>query len=197
MAEIAKAAFSPPLGPNGDAAAALTERLCAIRWFAACGGQEGSANEAEASSRLKELVSNMGAAGFMFQQAAKDELQGLIQSVNVREHPLWEKLYQVPERIKSAAEQTGRTVLLSYALDDVPEKVFHPAFDGAFSQLEDQGEEVLQYAMITVMYVSGLATAWEIVADVLGESNPFLPIVEIFEQGKWPIGIQDNNIYLY
>ncbi|RUS45725.1 hypothetical protein [Cohnella sp. AR92] len=179
-------------GPNASSVMTLTRRLEEIPWYSAA--WDPSARR-QAEHDVLAFAKQFGLQDFAFHWLTREELNGFIARLDLTDDSLWHHLFHLPEQVKTRAEQTNRTAYVTAAADLVPERIFHAAFDGAFSAFKDEGN-ALSYAVGTALFVGGVATGWEIVADESADPNPLLALLPVLELGYWPIGLFDNKFYL-
>jgi hypothetical protein len=180
------------LGPNGRSAAALASRLSEVKWFSSPWIPD---HRAAAEERVRAFGLGFGLHSYQVRWLSRDELPDFVANISLTDSPLWHELYGLPEQIKVKAASQGLTEQLSFAVDVLPERVFHPAFDGAFSAFQAYGQPVVSHAVNTALFVSGLAAGIEMTAAA-DEDNPFLPLIAVFESGYWPLGLFDNEFYM-
>ncbi|MED4752507.1 hypothetical protein [Brevibacillus choshinensis] len=79
------------------------------------------------------------------------------------------------------------------------EKVIR-TFTGLFPFVTDQigwvtkDQLFVKTVIGSILYVCGLACAWELITDIDGWTmNPFLPLIDVIEQGHWMIGYFDHQ----
>lgn len=181
-------------GPNGKNVAALVERISKITFYRALGDQT---SQASVESSVQSFIHDLDAECPQVVTLTKEQLSSFLESMRLEASPLWEELQQIPIRIAQKLEETNRSELFSLANDVIPEQVFHDAYDGSFNQLESVGRTAISLCTGAAMYITGLAVAWELLADLPGwEKNPFLALIEVLEQGHLPLGLYDNQFYV-
>jgi|GEM_PF-1474954 hypothetical protein len=169
---------------------ALLSRLSNMPWFASASLEE---NRMQAETALSAFGCALQMEKIQVRWLTKREVADAVKSNELATDPLWRKLADIPARIRRAAEERERETWLAFALDDVPEHVFHRAYDGAFRAFQSCGETVVFHAVGTALYVSGLSAAYEMLSDVLG-TNPFLPLIDAMETGHFPVAVLDGRI---
>ncbi|MGD8191468.1 hypothetical protein ACQCN2_15915 [Brevibacillus ginsengisoli] len=181
-------------GPNGEKVVSLITRLTQMEWFQAVGKQSG---QSEAEQAIRECTDLLGIDGYQVLWMTKKELPAFIEGMRLEQSPIWSHISNIPRKIREKAEETGRLDVLSYTIDHVPELLFHSSFQGIFREFEEFGASMVKTAVGFVLYLFGLACAWETLADLEGfESNPFMPLVEVFESGHWPLGMANETFYV-
>lgn len=181
------------LGPNSERTQALVDRIAQTAWFDPVDSRDG----VRVDSVVRDLCTQFGNSQCGVHQLDRGELSEFLKNYHIAQSPLWDELKQIPDRIRAAADGGGRTELLSNAFNDIPEAVFHRAFDGAFRRFETQGDFVVRFAVTAAMYASSLAVLWELVADVEGMGdNPLLTALAVFEQGHLPLGLFTDTFYI-
>lgn len=195
MTSMLNIAEKTDLGPNHFKVQQFISSLSDIRWFSRL-GQANERGQAEKCIRDLAILLNLEVNTIRWLQ--EGELLPFLSGQELHTSSLWKKLEPIPREIKKLCEQHNRLNLLDYAVDNIPESVFHPAFDGAFhAGLFQYGDQVLETAVGAALYVSGMACSWELVGDIEGwDSNPFRLILEVFAAGYWPLGWYDNEFYV-
>ncbi|MES0857781.1 hypothetical protein ABS784_16460 [Geobacillus sp. G4] len=118
--------------------------------------------------------------------------------INLAKSPLWRSLFPIPEHMKQAAATAGREGYLTRLVDEIPAHLFHNCFDAAYRVFHQYGSSVVKTAVCSVMYIGGMACAWESVSDLDGwGSNPFRTLLRVFEYGHWLLGMDDEQLYLF
>ncbi|MET3291112.1 UNVERIFIED_CONTAM: hypothetical protein ABID98_003682 [Brevibacillus sp. OAP136] len=181
-------------GRNGEKIVGLLNRLADIEWFSAVG----KAIDQEATKRaVFESTRLLGIEGKQVQWLAKEQVASFIDGMRLEQNPLWMNMESIPRKIKEKAEEAGRLEALNHVIDHVPEILFHRSFKGAFHAFETDGTRVVQVAVGAVMYLFGVACAWEILADLPGwETNPYLPLLDAFAAGHWPLGFYNDQFMI-
>lgn len=193
MTEFMAAANRYAPYPQDQHVSTLALRIQNIRWYVAY--------EQQSKMLVEGFVGGFRQAieipEFSVRWLSLNELQPVCDYINLSESPLWDQLSPIPERLRQTAESAGLTDQLLFICNELLEKVFHSAFDGAFIAFEANGDLTVKYAVGTALYISGLALGWELLAaaGLLGP-NPFIPLIAIFESGHWPIGLYDNEFYV-
>lgn len=182
-------------GPNCRNVVGLLCRLMNIDWFSELESPRG---RREAEDLIRSWVRLFGIEPeCAVVWVTREQLSSFIEKMQVAESPLWPELARIPASIRGQAEQAGRMAIIAQLAETVPGMLFHSAFDGAFQALAPCGMRVVQTAIGCVLYIGGLACAWEALADLEGwETNPFLPLVEVFAHGHWPLGWFGHQFYL-
>ncbi|GAB7386404.1 hypothetical protein BSNK01_02390 [Bacillaceae bacterium] len=182
-------------GPNEKNVLNLLNRLTNIDWFAACEKQR---NQEEIRGAFAEFINRIGMQDrFELTWLTKRQLASFYTEKKLDESPIWPHLAPIPDKIKKEAEKAGRLAILDELTDRVPEMLFHGSYDGAFREFAKEGIQLVQTAVGAAMYLGGLACAWEVLADREGwQTNPFLPLVDVFERGHWPLGVYDGKFYV-
>ena len=172
----------------------MLNRLSEIPWFSAVGSEQG---QAEAEQAVKDAGKHLEAGDLQVVWLSKDKLASLDEELNLASSLLWAKLAELPARIKEKAQQAGRESVISEVTDELSEGVFHEAFKGAFEKLEAYGQQVIQLAVGTALYVALLGALWEQFKDTPGwETNPYGLLLKVFETGHWPVGLSGNKVYM-
>lgn len=172
----------------------LIRRFSEIDWFSAAGTPEG---RPEAEKALNEFKQHLLIEGEQLNWISKKQFSLVIGDQTIETNPLWIRLTKILGEIKEKARKTGRLEAVAYATDDVPEEVFHRVFDRAFDEFAEYGVSRVKTAVAMTMLIVGLACSWEVIADLEGwGTNPFIPLIEVYEYGHCPIGFYDNQFYL-
>jgi len=181
-------------GPNTDSVVDLMTRVSRTDWFSTVGKSQG---RAAAEKSLREISHRFGIDEYRIQWLEKDQLPSFLEGMRLETSLLWQRIHDIPDRIREKAEDSGRMPNLTAIAEHIPEYLFHLSFDGAFREFGSQGKESVQTAVGSVMYLVGLACAWEMLADTEGwETNPYEPMLQVFETGYWPLGLFDGAFYL-
>lgn len=181
-------------GPYSASAQALAQRIERFEWFHAGADQ---AQVSAARNLTQALTKQFGVSDTPVRWVSQSDLQKAVSEYDLMRDPLWDRLKGVPEQIRTWSEQTGRTGLFDYAINDVAGRVFHAAFDGAFAKFETAGPQVVSFAVCAAMFVCGLSVAWEFVRDAPGlDENSLLPAVGLFEAGYLPVGVVGGQFLL-
>jgi len=169
-----------------------TDKWASIRWFSSVGSVL-RRKEAERSAR--EFAARAGVKEVRLEWAAAAAVVDLVKDVAMMESPLWAFLSGVPNRIRQAADASGRFETLIGILEDGAAEWFHAVFDGAYTVFAPYGDEAVRLAVGAALYFAALATAWEeAVGDA--EPNPVEPAMDIFACGHWPVGMIGDCLYL-
>ncbi|MBU9723193.1 MULTISPECIES: hypothetical protein [Bacillaceae] len=180
-------------GPNTSNLETLVERYSRIKWYQNLGGEN---DQNEIRDLIHKFTSNFDVEDYRIKRLSKEQLPEFLEGMKLEASPLWNSLNQIPIKMKEAMGETGRDEHLNYINDTIPEQVFHGAFDGAFEQLEQYGEETISFFTGAAMYITTLASAWEILGDLEEwQSNHFIPLIEIVEKGHLPLGLYENRFY--
>lgn len=181
-------------GTNTDGATNLVARIARIDWFHRTAD---SNDNGQVDALVGGLCGQFGLADVLVKRLDAAEFASFIGSYNIAANALWDHVKNIPDRVQARAVELGRTERLSYAFHDVPESVFHKAFDGAFHRFGGENGEAIRFAVSAAMFVCALAVAWESVMNGDGmESNPLLPALSLFEQGYLPLGLIQGVFYL-
>ncbi len=181
-------------GPNGESVAQLMTRLSNINWFSALGKQS---RQGETEKAIHEFTRCFNIHEYEIRWIMKEQLSAFLEGMKLEESALWVRLQQIPDQIKNQAAQVGRLDALLHLADEVPANIFHYCFDGVFRELGEYGSSMVETAVCFMMYIGGLACAWEMIADIEGwETNPFLPLIDVLEHGHWPLGLIGKQYYV-
>lgn len=173
------------LGSDAESINALAERLSKINWYQQAGKEEQRAEEL-----FQTLMHNLNVHEYELKWISKEEAGTLISTLSFEGSALWEVLKLLPDSLKQKVDEQGKGNVLEKAVDVLPEFVFHHAFEKAFQIF--QQEKVVQFLTTQAMYLSILIAT----AEIAGESDLFLPLLELLESGHVPLGPEGNVIYL-
>lgn len=179
--------------PQDQHISSLAQRIQNIQWY--------SANAPRSTTLVESLIGEFGQAmklpEFAVHWLSSNELQSVCIQINLAQSPLWDRLFPIPHHLRRDAETLGLTDQLQFISNEMLEKIFHSAYDGAFTAFEANGDLTVKYAVGTALYISGLALGWELLANAgtLGP-NPFIHLIAIFESGHWPLGLYNGEFYV-
>ncbi|NUK29457.1 hypothetical protein HT574_04880 [Parageobacillus sp. VR-IP] len=181
------------LNPNDERVNRLLQRLSKVNWLSSFAEK----SDEQVEQAMKEFAHYFGLEHCEIKWIAEDELPSFLEEMKLEDNDVWLKLQQVPEKIKHQAEQAGRLDALLTLADEVPALIFHHCFDKLFALLGRYGSSVVTTAVCYMMYIGGMACAWELVSDIQGcETNPFLSLIAVLEQGHWPLGVTGNQFFV-
>ncbi|MDQ0190260.1 hypothetical protein [Alicyclobacillus cycloheptanicus] len=165
-------------------------RISEIQWFNAAHSNKVD-ERVEAS--LRSLCKRLELPCERITLLDETRLSEFVSSYDLTRNVLWGYLKDIPERLEQEAIRKDAQALLSFPLNEMQATVFHSAFDGAFQRYAAHGEEVVRFAVVAAMFVSGLVVAWEIIkGSSEREQNPLLPLIMVFEAGYLPLGLFDG-----
>ncbi|MEW9672137.1 hypothetical protein [Ammoniphilus sp. 3BR4] len=194
MEAVLKVKKETGYGPNHLQVEKWITRLSEVKWFSALGQSKG---QGEAENAWKTFIRHLDLDDTQVVWMTKDQLPSFVEELSLGNSPLWSRIQWIPKQLKDKTKELGREAVLAYTIENIPEMLFHKAFDGAFPELNEYGERMVKVAVGSVMYIFGLACAWETLADIEGwETNPFTPLIEVFEAGHWPVGMTGNQVYI-
>jgi hypothetical protein len=171
----------------------LLQRLSKVNWLSTFAKK----SDEQVEQAIKEFAHFFGLEHCEIKWIAEDELPSFLAEMKLEDNDVWLQLQQVPEKIKHQAEQAGRLDALFTLADEVPALIFHHCFDKLFAALEQYGSPTVTTAVCYMMYIGGMACAWELVSDIKGwETNPFLSLIAVLEHGHWPLGVTGNQFYV-
>ncbi|WP_044737184.1 hypothetical protein [Geobacillus kaustophilus] len=163
----------------------LLERFAAIDWLFSLGQQ----GDEQVEQALRQFADFFGIRHLDIRWLAKEELASFVEAICLEEDNIWQELRHVPERLKQQAEQAGKLEALLAIADEAPAVIFQHSFDPIFAALSPYGDHIVATAVGYMMYIGGMACAWELLSDLEGwETNPFLFLVSVVERGHWPLG---------
>ncbi|MES0856326.1 hypothetical protein ABS784_08835 [Geobacillus sp. G4] len=163
----------------------LLERFAVIDWLSSLGEQ----GDEQVEQRLRQFADFFGIRRLEIRWLAKEELASFVGALRLEDDDIWKVLRHVPDQLKQQAEQTGRLEALLALADEVPALIFQHSFDPIFAALSPYGNNVVTTAVGYMMYIGGMACAWEMLSDLEGwKTNPFLSLISVLERGHWPLG---------
>jgi hypothetical protein len=168
----------------------LLDRLANIDWLSLIGKQ----GDGQVEQALRQFADFFGVRHVEVKWLAEQELLSSIETIRLEEEDIWKVLRHIPDKLKQQAEQAGRLEALLALADEVPSMIFHNCFDNIFTALKTYGNNVVTTAVGYMMYIGGMACAWELLSDLEGwETNPFLFLIYVLECGHWPLGIMNHQ----
>ena len=76
------------------------------------------------------------------------------------------------------------------------EEIRPEGYEKVRSEMED--EELARVAAGAGLWTASLSLVWATVGDVLApEANPFLPKLEVFRMGNWPLGFEQGSFVVF
>jgi hypothetical protein len=181
------------LNPNDERVNQLLQRLSKVNWLSSFAEK----SDGQVEQAMKEFVHYFGLEHCEIKWIAEDELPSFLEEMKLEDNDVWLRLQHVPEEIKHQAEQEGRFDVLVTLADEVPALIFHHCFDKVFAALGRYGSSTVTTAVCYMMYIGGMACAWELVSDIKRwETNPFLSLIVVLEHGHWPLGVTGNQFFV-
>lgn len=178
-------------GPNGSNVAQLVSRLSKADWFSSAGTQNG---RVEVEKAIRTFAGHFFIENDQIEWMSTDQLVNVYNGMSLTQSPMWVQVERIPKMIRSKMEELGRLEHLAFATETVPEILYHSSFDGVFREFGKYGASLVKTVVGSILYICGLACAWELIADVEGwTTNPFLPLIDVIEQGHWIIGYFDHQ----
>ncbi|ADI27043.1 hypothetical protein [Geobacillus sp. C56-T3] len=184
-------------GPRTEQVISVLSGLLNIDWFVNAGIPH---YRKEAEEAIREWMASFDLKQYHYHIHWLEEgtIVPSLAKMNLAKSPLWRSLFPIPEHMKQAAAVAGREGCLTRLVDEVPVRLFHHCFDAAYRAFHQYGSSVVKTAVCSVMYIGGMACAWESVADLDGwGSNPFRALLRVFEYGHCPLGMGDEQLYLF
>ncbi|NNU82855.1 hypothetical protein ETC05_03030 [Geobacillus sp. BMUD] len=168
----------------------LLDRFINIDWLSSLGQQ----GDEQVEQSLRQFADFFGVHHVGVKWLAEQELRSSIEAIRLEEDSIWQALRHVPDQFKRQAEQAGRLEALLVLADEVPAAVFQHSFDPLFAVLRPYGDNVVITAVGYMMYIGGMACAWELLSDLEGwETNPFHFLIAVLERGHWPLGVINDQ----
>jgi hypothetical protein len=164
---------------------AMVNRLQAIHW-----GKKAGQQNLEAEEKVIEFMGYLEVNSYEIKWLSKGEVPETIGHLTFEGSEMWESLKEIPDQLSNKIKQAGHEEYLLEIGDRVPELIFHGAYSHLFQQFEEK--KTIEYLVGLAMYVSVMACT----AELAGEENIFLPIIELVEAGHLPIGPEGNTFYL-
>jgi hypothetical protein len=182
-------------GPRTEQAVAILSRLLNMDWFVNVGTLH---YRKEAEEAIREWMDSFHLERYHIRWLEEEELVPSLAEINLAKSPLRRSLFPIPERMKQAATATGREGCLVKLADEIPAHLFHHCFDAAYRAFHQYGSSVVKTAVCSVMYIGGMACAWESIGDLDGwESNPFHALLRVLEYGHCPLGMDEEQLYMF
>ncbi|AMX83821.1 hypothetical protein GS3922_09190 [Geobacillus subterraneus] len=177
-------------GTENAAVRRLFDRFVNIDWLSSLGRQ---GNE-QVEHPLRQFADFFGVRHVEVKWLAEQELRSAIEAIRLEEDGIWQALRHVPDQFKHQAERAGRLEALLALADEVPPVIFQHSFDQLFAVLRPYGDNVVTTAVGYMMYIGGMACAWELLSDLEGwETNPFYFLIAVLERGHWPLGVVNGQ----
>ena len=105
---------------------------------------------------------------------------------------LWKEEQAVRDRALEQIRALGRDVQLQDSLHELS----IIGYEKVRPEIED--EELARVAAGAGLWTASLSLVWATVGDVLApEPNPFLPKLEIFRMGHWPLGFEEGSFVIF
>ena len=163
----------------------MITRLQTIHWGKNAGVQMGEADE-----KVNCFMDLLNVSSYSIKWLSKAELPETISRLTFEGSELWNVLKEIPERLSQKIRQAGQEKWLFELGDYIPELIFHPSYSHMVELATDK--KSIEYLVGVAMYLSVMACT----AELAGEGNIFLPIIELLEMGNLPLGLEGNAIYL-
>jgi|GEM_PF-1847503 len=168
----------------------LLDRFVNIDWLSSLGRR----GDEQIDRSLHQFADFFGLRHVKVKWLAEQELRSSIESIRLEEDGIWQALRHIPDQFKRQAEQAGRLEALLALADEVPSVIFQHSFDRLFAVLRPYGDGVVTTAVGYMMYIGGMACAWELLSDLEGwETNPFHFLIFVLEHGHWPLGVVNGQ----
>ncbi|HZH58821.1 MAG TPA: hypothetical protein VEY70_04435 [Metabacillus sp.] len=164
---------------------AMVTRLQAIKW-----GKEAGLQNVSSEGKVSDFMDLLKVNSYTIKWVSKEELPEIINRLTFEGSEIWDSLKEIPDQLSNKIKQAGHEKLLLELGDRVPELIFHGAYSHLFQQFKEK--KTIEYLVGLAMYVSVMACT----AELAGEENIFLPIVELVEAGHLPIGPEGNTFYI-
>lgn len=163
----------------------LINQLTAMNWYSRAGQYS-----LEIEGKLAQFMRSLGVHTYEIKWIEKEQLSETIASLSFENSALWEVLKELPDKLKKKIEGTGREQLLEDVVDNIPEAVFHRAYEQAYRLVTDVN--TVKFLVGHAMYISLLVC----IAELAGEKDSLSMVVEILEEGHLPLGPKGNTFYL-
>ncbi|OQP03874.1 hypothetical protein B1690_17030 [Geobacillus sp. 46C-IIa] len=178
-------------GTENAAVHCLLDRFVNIDWLSSLGRQ----GDEQVEQPLRQFADFFGVRHVEVKWLAEQELRSSIEAIRLEEDSIWQALRHVPDQFKHQAEQAGRLEALLALADEVSSVIFQHSFDQLFAVLRPYGDNVVTTAVGYMMYIGGMACAWELLSDLKGwETNPFHFLIAVLERGHWPLGVVNDQL---
>ncbi|MEK4177490.1 hypothetical protein [Aeribacillus sp. FSL W8-0870] len=168
----------------------MADRLLNINWY-----QHVGTIHDDVQNKAEKFLQSLNIENCEIKWISKDEIGNIYDTIRLTNSSLWEALKVLPDRLKEKIDQSGQEEILNEIVYHLPEAVFHEVYKGAFKTFSD--ESFIRFLVGHAMYISLLACAWELVANIneWGE-NPFAYLVDILEMGHIPLGSNNQTFYI-
>lgn len=163
----------------------MVKRLQPIHW-----GKNAGQQNLETEEKINEFMDLLKVDSYEIKWVSKEAVPEITNHLTFEESDMWESLKGIPDELSNKIKQDGSEKLLLELGDRVPELIFHGAYSHLFPQFEEK--KTVEYLVGLAMYVSVMACT----AELAGEENIFMPIVELVEAGHLPLGPVGNTFYL-
>ncbi|GAB3062558.1 hypothetical protein [Virgibacillus ainsalahensis] len=163
----------------------IIDQLTSANWY-----HQAGVKEEETVKQLEELLNLLNVKEYEVKWVTKDKVPSLIENLSFEDSNLWEVLKELPDQLKEKIDAQNLEEHLERLVDRLPEAIFHPAYDGAYKQFED--EKSIKFLTTLAMYLGLMVST----AELAGEEKLLKPILTIIESGHAPIGIDGNLIYV-
>lgn len=163
----------------------IASRLSTMDWYKEAGVKDRNAEET-----LRSFIEKLQVNEYEIQWISKEQTADIICNLNFHNSDLWKVVSSLPEQLKKKIDEAGQAELLSKIIDTVPQEIFHVAFQKAFQQFGE--EKQVQFFVGHAMYIAVLVCT----AELAGEIDLFVPLLELLEGGHVPVGLDGHTIYL-
>ena len=165
------------------------KRIQHCPWFAAVGCRDGRKQGEEA---IAEYFSAMGLeVPKICWMSGWSDCASLVEAMD-RQAALWDIHETERRRAQAVIEERGRQPQLEQALN----RLIWDCYNGR-TRPNLQDEELSRVAAGAAQWTAGEVLTWEFAGDKLGGRNPFLPKLQVFELGHWPLGFQDQQYAIF
>ena len=121
---------------------------------------------------------------------------------------LWKEEQAFRDRALEQVRALGREVRLQDSLHELSIIGYEKVRPGGYEHVRPGGyetvrpeiddEELARVAAGAGLWTASLSLVWATVGDVLApEPNPFLPKLEIFRMGNWPLGFEQGSFVIF
>ena len=166
----------------------ILELVDSAPWFSAAGRR----NERHAcSGLLLEYLKRCGVPQPEFRWIGDwDEASRIAKNLNA-DRALWKEEQSQRSRALEGIQSLGR----QQQLQDSLHQLSIIGYEKVRPEIED--EELARVAAGAGLWTASLCLVWAAAADALApEPNPFLPKLEVFRMGNWPLGFEQGSFVI-
>lgn len=163
----------------------IANRITNIDWYKKVGEKDNNAEKT-----FHRFIEKLKVKHYEIQWITKEQTPAFIGNLNVTDSEIWSVLCNLPDVLKKKINEAEQADLLEKLIETVPQEVFHVAFQKAFQQFGE--EKQVHFFVGLAMYMAVLICT----AELAGEVDLFVPLLELLESGHVPVGLDGNIIFL-